>query len=101
MNSRRMANRAASRRSAGGSHVSEATGNRARGSSSDGEVMDHGSPRSYMAQGGGPVMGAGEMPAVGPGTASKRYSTIDNSNNPMSKEGSRATPKGMSIYREE
>ncbi len=51
--------------------MSAATGNKARGSS-DGEVMDSGSPRSYGASGSGPVMGAGEMPRVGPGSAAKR-----------------------------
>ena len=53
--------------------MSPATGNGKRMDSTGDDVMNGGgSPRSYSSQGSGPIMGAGMMPRVGPGTASMR-----------------------------
>lgn len=47
----------------------------------------------------GPSMGAGEMPAVGPGKAAMRTNP-SKAENPNGESGSRSMPKGMKIERE-
>ena len=60
------------------------------------------SPASMGAsKGPGPLPGAGELPAHGPGAAARRYAQRDASETPMAEAPTGAAPKGMSTYNQE
>lgn len=121
MNSRRAANRAASRRVVDRDSDlrtrepethEEMRGRRIphRDPSHHEEGGDHrhephaswGSPASKGAsKGGGPLPGAGELPAAGPGAAAKTYAQRDPSESPIAPTPTGAPPKGMKTYAEE
>jgi hypothetical protein len=103
MNARRAANRGASHRSATrGSMSTREEGQVEKGFSRKMSDYDsHDSPRSYASMGSGPNPGAGEMPPIGPGKAAQDYATLDTSGAGEMSVGSKATPRGMKVYREE
>jgi hypothetical protein len=61
----------------------------------------HGSPASVGSSKGPGPMGAGELPAKGPGAAARSYAQRDPGETPMAPAASSATPRGMTTYRNE